>query len=493
MCTHDPVQRRPPSWFAGVAVGICLVVANPQPVLASGLDIIGIGSVQSGPVTADPAALAYNPAMLGFIPLKRVDALAGLGIVVGRVGYERERLGQYQWSDSLRFKTPLAPEDLDPSKTGKSGSVSAIPVAPLGDAFLTVPLIHDTLTLGAGLYVPYAAPLHFPKEGAHVWQIQDATIIAAFLTAGVAWRPSEHFAVGGGLSYIIGYAELQKVLDFGSLDAFHQALAGDPIAQSNDFGTDAPSEVRELDALARPITLTNGISHGFSFNLGVAYKPSDAWTLGISYQHGSRMNFKGDLAINMNDPFFTQDLAAQGLVYKPLVKGDATLSFSLPKRITLGAAHEFSPNFRMDGFISLITYSDLDAFDVTTHAPDLAQPAVGIGEEMEVRLERNWKDTVDIGTAVRVRVSPKWLVSVGIGYQSPASPDGTVDLASPDGHRLVGALGGGVDLNDWLTLYLNGRVQGILPRTVTSSQYDLGNGRYTMFLGNVGGHLRARF
>ncbi len=477
----------------GAALLLAAVLGSSESASASGLDTLGVGTLQSGPTSADPAALAYNPAMLGFLSIQRADVLAGLGIVVGRVGYERERRENYQWSDSLRFKTPLDPADLDASKTAKAEPVSATPVAPLGDIFIAIPLLRDKLVLGAGLYVPYGAPLSFPEQGPHIWQVQAATLLASFISAGASYRVSKHLSLGGGLSYVLGFAELRKTLDFASLDAFHQAFANEPIGQPNDFGPNAPPELRELSALSRPISLTRGISHGISFNVGAAFKPNELWTLGLSYQHGTKMNYDATFVIDMNDPLFTQDLAAQGLQFKPLVKGEASLSFALPKRITFGIARELSPTLRADGFFSVITYSDLDAFTVITHAPDLAQPKVGIGEQMEVRLPRNWRDTVDVGAALRWQAGEKWLVSVGLGYQSPASPDSTIDLSSPDGHRLLGSLGGAIELNTWLTLYLNGRVQGILPRTVVASTNDLGNGRYTLFIGGVGGHLRAKF
>jgi long-chain fatty acid transport protein len=85
------------------------------------------------------------------------------------------------------------------------------------------------------------------------------------------------------------------------------------------------------------------------------------------------------------------------------------------------------------------------------------------------------------------------LASSALGYQSPASPDATVDTASLDGHRLLAGLGAIYDINEAVSVYGNARFQGLLPRTVATSEHDLGNGTYGLFIGSVIGHLRVRF
>src|SRR3954462_9455788 len=90
----------------------------PAVVHASGLDAPMVGSGQSGPATADAGAVFWNPAQLAFI--KRKSVLLGLGLISGRVGYQRVRQGQYQSSDTFQFKAPLDPAYLDPGKTGSA-------------------------------------------------------------------------------------------------------------------------------------------------------------------------------------------------------------------------------------------------------------------------------------------------------------------------------------------------------------------------------------
>lgn len=475
--------------LAALPVFAAMVLA-PAAARASGLDAPIIGPGDAGPTTSDPAAVYWNPAALGFV--KERGLLLGAGLILGRVTYQRERRGTYQTPDTFQFRRPLDPANVDPGKTGVAEEVAATPIAPTGDAFLALP-VHERLTLGLGAYVPHAAALNFPEDGAQAWQLRQAFIVASFVTASAGVRISDHLAVGLGLSYVGGIAELSKLQDFAGLSEFRRAFARDPINQPNDFGPSAPTEVRELEVLSRPISIKRAFSHSATFNVGLTFRPSDAWTLAATYQHGTRMRYLGDFAIDMNDPFFTQDLASQGLQYKPLVKGDAELVFRLPRRFTLAAGLQATEKLRFDGFVQLVTYSDVDAFVVTTRSPDLAQPRLGIGDQVKVRLPRGWNDTVWVEGRGQYRLTDSLRGWLSLGYQSPASPDSTIDVASPDGHRFIGGAGGELRVSDALALLGDVRLQGILPRTVTESENDLGNGTYTLFIGAVGGHLRISF
>jgi len=458
---------------------------------ASGLDAPMIGTGQSGPVNRDAAAVYWNPASLGY--LRKGELIMGAGLIMGDIRYQRDYRGTYQTPDTFQFKSPIDPSVIDTTKVGQQEQVKTNPIAPIGGLFFAYPVIRDRLVLGAGTYAPAAAALKFPKAGPQAWQVQEAFILAGNITGSAALRVNDYFSVGAGVSYVLGFAELSKLQDFASVGEFGTGLANPPIGQANDFGPSAPSEVRELEVLSRPISLKRAFSHGVTFNAGVNVNPTKKLQLGLAYQHSSNMEFKGRFAIDMNDPFFTQDLAAQGVQFKPLVTGDAVLRFKLPKRITLGAGYDINDRWRVDGFFSYILYSEVKTFEVQTTSPDLAQPALGIGDTISVNLARNWRNTVWIEGNARYRATDRLLVSATLGYQSSASPNSTVDTTSPDGNRLIGALGGVLQVSQRLALLADARFQGIIPRTVTDSDYDLGNGTYKLFIAAIAGHLKIGF
>lgn len=476
--------------WAGICRAAAVCVLAPVQAYASGLDAPIVGSGQSGPVNADAAAIHWNPGVLGDI--SEFEVFAGAGIVAGRAQFQRQWRGTYNAPDLLRLRGPASAVDIDSTKSGWAVPVVATPLAPIGDIFLAAP-IANRVVVGLGAYVPYAASLEYPADGAQRFRLQQAFVLASHVAVSAAVRLGGGFSIGGSVQWVSGLATMRKVQDFAELDEFRRAFANQPIGQSNNFGAHAPSDVREFDVLARPTLIHDAVSQGVSFNAGIYQRTSSSFRWGLSYQHGAQMSYQGRFAIDLNDPFFTRNLASQGLKYPPLVKGNAELAFRLPRRLTAGAGFAISPRMSMDGFVSYVFYSDVDAFVVTTHSSQLAQPALGLGPTVRVVLPRAWRDTIMLEANVRFTLTRSLLVSGTAGYQSPASPDATIDAASLDGHRFIGGVGGVLRVTRWLDVHADARVQGILPRTVTTSQNDVANGRYSLLVGYVGGHVKAKF
>jgi long-chain fatty acid transport protein len=458
---------------------------------ASGLDVPMIGTSMSGAANADAAAIHWNPAMIAYQERGQVNL--SLGVVAGRIDYQRTRRGLYQIEDGFQFSEPIDVDYVDPTKTGTSPSVTSPIASPAGDLFVTAPIVKDRLAIGVGVYAPYAAIVSFPREGAQRWQMQEASIAVLHSTLALSVKAHEKISFGAGVSYVLATGSISRVQDFGSVQLFADGLAQEPIGQPNDFGEEAPTTVRELDVLARPFAFTNGVSHGVTFNVGVALRPIDRLTIGFNYDHGSRVRLRGDFTMDMNEEFFTQDLASQGLQFPALVSGEAELAFRLPKRMMLGFALQATKRLRLDLDLELVFWKDLESFDIVLDSEDLEQEALGIPARNEVSIPRNWNNAVHVEVGSHIALSEKVLLFALLGYHSPASPDSTIDAASPDGHRLLGGLGSRFAFNERIALLVDGELQGILPREVTKSHYDLGNGTYRLLIGTVAAHLQIAF
>lgn len=469
---------------------ISLLCAVGGCAFASGLDAPAVGSPFAGPAVTDPAALYWNPALLA--RLEEPVLSLGLGVVLGRVSYQRERRDDYQHADNFDISEPVEAGDIDTAKTGRSEEVEAPISLPEGDLFFALP-VADRIALGFGIYSPYAAPIEWPDDGAQRFSLQRAFIAFTHVSLGLGVQLTEALFVGGSVSYVRGLASLSRVTDFASLDKFGEALAGPPTEQPNDFGADAPSTVRELDVLGRPFTFTDGTYDGVTFNLGVAVVPIPKLTLGLTYDHGYEAVFEGDFALNMNDPFFTQDLSAIGMEYVPLVEGRGTLAFELPKRVMFGAAYQAKSWLELLLRLEWVQWSSLDALRTKLTSPDLAQPELNLPDTSEVDLDRDWQDAIHVEVGARYALTDTLDVAMAFGYQSPASPDETIDAASPDGHRIIGVAGVGWAMSRGSTLKVDAELQGILPRTVTTSAHDLGNGTYNLLLAAISAHVEVRF
>lgn len=472
-------------------VACAAVALTADSARAQALAVPSVGTGLSGPVTLDAAAVYWNPGLTAYAT--EPTLLVGGHLLVGDIGYRRTRRATYQRPDSLDFALPIAPEAVDPEKTGPADPVAANPVGVLPSAFFITPIGKTGLVFGTGVYAPYAAILKFDENGAQRWALTQATIATVNVQPSIAYKFHEALAVGAGVSYVLGFAELARVQDFAALADVGGALGRPPINQRNDFGPNAPPGVRELDVMARPIRIHDAWGHAATFNVGLASQPTPRLKLGLTYFHTTSMTFNGRFSLDMNDDFFTRDLASQGLQYKPVVNGDASLSIPLPRSVVGGASYDFTDVIGANLVVGYTGWSVVDAFDVRVKSPDLAQPRIGLPDTSRILLPRRWKDTVAVEGTLRYRAADRLRTWLTLGYRSAASPDATIDVASPDGDRLVANLGANYALTPKLGLIVEGKLHSILPREVVGSENDLGNGRYRLNLFALGLHAAYAF
>ena len=472
------------------ALSALLPILGRSPLAAaSGFDVPTVGTSVSGPTTADAAAVHFNPAMLS--GLERPQLLGAAQLIVGRVQYTRSRRGAYQYADGLELEAPISPSAYDPSKTSTAASVSTTPIAPSGYLFAAGPVIKDRLWLGGGLYAPYAAVLDLPDDGAQRWQVIDATLLVSQAMFSVAVRAHDRVSLGASIGYVGTLLEMHRIQDFAALETLGDALAAPPISQQNSLGPDAPTEVRELETLSRPIWLQRTIGHSVTFNAGVVVHPGKDIDLALSYQHGTRVRAKGRFVLDMDDPFFTTDLEAQGLDFPTRVEGTSRVTFRLPKRLTLGIGGPVHPKVRLDGVLTWSRWSDLEAFDITLDSEDFEQPALGLGAQQSALIVRDFNDALDAKLQVRGAVGRSGQILGSVGYASPAAPSSRVDVITPDGHHVIASVGYRQQLPRQLALIFDTTLNYMVPRRVEDSVADLANGEYRFLLAAFGIHLQA--
>lgn len=477
--------RRPAGRFFRAALGF-LVLVVPSFAQASGLSAPAVGDGRSSPERIAPSAVYWNPGALGMIDRPRL--VGGANLIIGSIRYQREYRGIYQRSDSFDFQTPISPADVDPAKSGMTPNSNHIVLGPQPDLFGAFPIGTTGLVAGIGFYAPYVAMVNYPDEGAQRFHIQDALIAAFQINPSLAYRITDSISVGAGVSAVVGYAQLNRVTDFAGLDLLGDALEGPPVHQNNDFGSNAPVAVRELDVLARPTSLQQMLALSYTFNIGAMFK-FDPVRVGISYNHSVKLNYRGKFRLDMNNDFFTGDLATQGLNYDPTIRGDASLSFKLPNSIHAGIGVDIHPRIGVAVSMSYVFWSTLTAFDVVLRSPQLAQPELGLSDSAKVNLPRNWKNAMTFDAFLDVKVGERTSLYGNLGFQQNAVPDATIDASSPDADRIV--VGGGIfhDFPTRFDLMLDAKIQRTLPRHVTSSDHDLGNGRYGLTLISLGAHI----
>ena len=390
-------------------LGLCAALwaeAGGFQVVLQGVRQTGMGN--TGSALADVSNAFYNPGAVGFIE--------GSGVAVG--------------VNAIFGKTEFAPF------TGGEVYKSENPVS-------TPFYLHAMFGFGkdkafkAGLSVttPYGSSVKWQEGWVGQTNLESISLRAIYVQPTLAYRVNEHLSIGGGFQYVFGSVNLQR----------KTAL---PV---NGLFADA-----ELD----------GKAGGIGWNLGIAVKPFENFTLGLAYRS------KVDAKVDEGTATFSNIPSLQGPAgvaiagsFPNLVDGTSTTSFTsslpLPAVLTLGGSWNFNENFtfNLDARYTFwsaykelgFTFGDLVAGSNTSVSPRLYQDRVTICAGAEYRI----KDL-----AVR-----------GGGYFDPTPVrDGYMTAETPDANTTGLTLGLGYTINKKISIdlggiYINRGTRGNTPAT----------------------------
>ena len=469
---------------------LLLVLLAAARAAGSGLENPVVGTGWGHASLIDATALYWNPALLA--DLRRSQLIVTGGVALIDLRYQRERRGIYQREDEFDFKMPIDEASLDPDKTGISDEVSSLqPLIP-ATVFYALPL-SDRWTLGFGLYGSFGAALKFPDDGPQRWSLQEARILGINTTAGAGVRVSDWLRLGATGSLVVGYLGLRQVVDLAGTTVIGDALANPPISQPNDFGADAAPPLRELEVLSRPVTIYDAFAVSGTFSFGAAFLPSPDWTIGLTYVHRVPLTFHGKFVLDMNNDFFTRDLAQQGLQYPPEVRGDAQVKLVFPLSVKAAVAFRPTGTVELAAGFQWFHYSEVKALKVHLESPSFEQPELGTPPTADVDLPQDWMDTFEIEVQGAWQALERLKLGLRFGYHTPFSPDETADVASPDGTRFVAGLLTDIRLNERFALMADYRHEWILERHVAASSHDLANGTYHFQVAVLTAGLRVDF
>ncbi|HAN31143.1 MAG TPA: hypothetical protein DCQ06_06045, partial [Myxococcales bacterium] len=404
--------------FVVAILALYFGVANQA--IASGFGAPRMDGSWSSPTFATPASMRFNPSILNHLDGFQLEG--GLALIYAHAGYERQRRASYQRADGLDFKLPVAPSDVDPSRSGWQPEVTGGVLLPGGSGAISLK-INDRWALGGHLYPELGAVLTFADQGPHQWQLQQVTLLATSAGASVAFKALPWLDLGFGVDLMAGLLSLRQVADLAQAPLMQQALGEPPINQVNDFGPSAPAGVRELDVLSRPVTIRNAQAMGWTWRAGLTAQIGAGWLAALGWRHQTDLVFVGDAYLDMNHDLFTQDLTSQGLQYPALVKGRAYVPLPVPSVLHVGLGGPIGERFALHAHIAWNRYSVVKTLDVTLQSQDLTQPKLGLGDTAALSLERDWIDTVEAEVLASVDLSRRLKLGWRVGYHSPMSPD----------------------------------------------------------------------
>jgi long-chain fatty acid transport protein len=415
---HHLARRLAPSCLALVSAAAVLAMAGDA--AASGFATARFGAEHGHPTTDNPTAIYYNPAGIADrTPGKDADfqvrVMLDVNLALRGATYTR---------GSVPSDAPV-PEGYDAANSG-TASLFNVAAAPMAGAIFKI----EDLALGVAFHVPFGGASSYsknqefenderfagPVDGVQRWASIDGSLRTMMLSFAAAYDIAKYVSVGAAFN--LGFSEVRTV-------------RAREVLGSNDITTEG-----------RSLIDVSGTHASFGAGVLVEPIPGKLW-IGASYQAQpglGEMKLGGTLTNNFGGS---------------VAPNEVNLFQELPPIYRLGVRGRPSDDVELRLFGDVTDWSVLenqcliDASEDSCEVNERGGGAEGAAVPI-VNLKRDWN------TAFGVRAGgsywPEEDVEVygGLGYDSNAVPDETLEPALTDFHDVSFALGGRFTPADWL-------------------------------------------
>ena len=380
---------------------------------------------------ADPSAIFYNAAGIGFLKGKQLyvaGALSHLSTDFTGSG-PNPPAGTIEKSDRLWSVLP---------------------------AFYYSQKVGERTAIGLGVYRPFAfhSKWQNPDTFTGRYICLDCEVASWSINPTVAYKLADRLSVGAGLDVRLSTFKLSRRL----------------VADPNPFPV--PTDVAEL-------TLDGSTKAGVGFDLGLLASPTENVSIGVSYRH--RVSLTHDAQANFVQILTGNQTVDDAVKVALPASQPTTVSFTYPGSIAVGVALR-RRYWTAEADFQWMLWSSFDKVGITfANAP-----------AFDTSLPQDWADTWRGALGVEYLIGDTWEVRGGFGYDHSPAPTPTISPFIHDADRYTFGAGGSykyerlrLDLNLRYVLFRESSTLGI-------SRYDY-NGSYDTGALQIGASLGYRF
>lgn len=309
--------------------------------------------------------------------------------------------------------------------------------------------INETTWVGLSLTVPFGMGTDYESDWAESQRGIKATVLTFDFNPSFAWKVTEKFSVGAGISLQYAQADLKT----------NMPLSQSPVASGaiqRIAGNNSGAILRNAYAKSE----IDADSWAWGWNIGVMWAPVENLRFGLSYR--SKITHKADGDLRVSSPSIDQDglikdLIAtgadpsevggllEGILSNPMMSalqgtmsGAATIS--TPAWAMATAAWDVNDLLSLYATFRWTDWSTFDKLEIE-----------GNGTTMGV-ITNKWRDTYLGSLGADLRLTDWWTLRGGIAYESSPISDPTYRTAIiPDADRWWFAVGSSFKLMDNLT------------------------------------------
>ena len=320
---------------------------------------LGLGNAMTAGVN-DPSAVYYNPAALGEIEGNKI-------LVTGTYG------GVYNSVENSGRRAVNKHDDNF-----------------LATLFANYHIPNSDFTIGLGSYTPFGLATTYDQEFTK-FAAERTELKIIYVTPSLSWHPSEHFAVGGGPSFIHASGLFSRALCLagGGACAF-------PAAQGRLRLTDTANAV--------------------TYNLGLLFKPKDSVKVGLTYR--ARADIRFDSA----------DVKLGGALAPFGARRADVRPIPLPPVINAGIFWQITSSWGAEFVYEYARWSEFDRFGAT-FSPAAPLPGFSLPED--------WKNTSTLRFGTSYKLDRHWEFRGGLAVEETPIPNRTLNPAIPGADLLT--------------------------------------------------------
>ena len=352
-------------------------------------------------LVGDPSALYYNPA--GLTNLSGTQVMFGTTLILPSAGF--------------RGVSPMITE-----YTVKSQTFTPI------NFYLTQQL-SDDLFVGFGVNNPYGLGTEWEDGWVGEFIALKTEVQTFYFTLAAAYKISDELSVSVGGRYGLGTVLINRNQN---LSPF--------VGKAN------------VDL--------SGDGNAFGFVAGVLYKPSETFSLGVSFQSETTFDFTGDSKVS----------GAPSQMNGLLPTGGIEASLTTPMNLTVGAAFQAMKDVTVSADFQYVGWSSYDKLEVTFNDfidTDTGKPLVNSAA-------RDYENTFILRGGVEYQMSDAFALRGGLLYDKNPVKDEMVDPTLPDADRLGLNIGFGYSLSKSITLDAAYTYFRFAEREITNSSVNYG-------------------
>ncbi len=415
-----------------------------SPVFASGYHF-GTQSVSeqstanaSSAEASDASTLFYNPA--GISKLEGTNISVNANLVAPNVKYKNAK---------AFLPNPANPTAPVPVRGGSTSGKMTKDIVAVPHFYATHEL-NDAVTLGVGVYVPFASETEYQKDSVLRYNVNKTKLTSIDINPTVSFKIDDSNSLAVGVVAQHSSAELRQYANFGAAAA---KLAQNPALYGN---ADGYADIE-------------GDDWGFGYTLGYLVDVNDNVRLGASYRSKVEHNLKGTAKWKLTKPYQDPRLAPVGQgIQAPMPAGmgylpneKVNVKITTPESLSLHGMVKFNDKWTGFGDVTLTRHSRFNKVDINYQAPKAVANATGqpqpnclpntgckLVASNKTTLKPHWKDTVKVGLGAAYQYNDKLQLRGGVAYdQSPVrSPDERLSTM-PDNDRMWFSVGAKYDFD----------------------------------------------